>query len=84
MIIAWSENAWEDYLYWQANDKKILKRINSLVTEITRHPFSGAGNPEALKHQWSGYWSRRINQEHRIIYKVSNDMLIIAQCRYHY
>ncbi|MBT4123207.1 Txe/YoeB family addiction module toxin [Candidatus Woesearchaeota archaeon] len=84
MIIAWAENAWDDYLYWQKIDKKILKRINDLVKDIKRHPFEGLGSPEPLKHSWSGYWSRRINKEHRIVYKFKDKTLFIAQCRYHY
>jgi len=84
MIIAWAENAWADYLYWQKIDKKILKRINELVKDIKKHPFEGLGSPEPLKHNWSGYYSRRINKEHRIVYKFENETLSIAQCRYHY
>lgn len=84
MLICWSENAWEDYLYWQQIDKKTLKRINNLIKEIIRHPFEGVGSPEPLKHNWSGYWSRRIDREHRLVYKVTSDSVIIAQCRYHY
>lgn len=84
MIIAWAENAWADYLYWQKIDKKILKRINDLIKDIKRHPFEGLGSPEPLKHSWSGYYSRRINKEHRIVYKFENETLSIAQCRYHY
>lgn len=84
MIIAWTENAWADYLYWQKIDKKILKRINELVKDIKKHPFEGLGSPEPLKHNWSGYYSRRINKEHRIVYKFEDEMLSIAQCRYHY
>jgi toxin YoeB len=84
MIIAWSENAWADYLYWQKVDKKILKRINALVKDIKRQPFSGLGSPKPLKHSWSEYHSRRINQEHRLVYKLENQTLFIAQCRYHY
>ncbi len=84
MLICWSENAWEDYLYWQQIDKKTLKRINNLIKEIIRHPFEGVGSPEPLKHNWSGYWSRRIDREHRLVYKVTSDSIIIAQCRYHY
>ena len=74
MKLIWSEQSWEDYLYWQQNDKKVLKR----------EPFKGIGEPEPLKHSWSGYWSRRINLEHRIIYKALADSILIAQCRYHY
>jgi toxin YoeB len=84
MILSWAENAWEDYLYWQSIDKKILKRINQLVKDILRHPFEGIGDPEPLKHHWSGYWSRRIDREHRIVYKSTMDTLYIIQCRFHY
>ena len=78
------DESWEDYLYWQANDKKLLKRINLLITDIQRHPFSGLGDPEPLRHNWTGYWSRRIDREHRIVYKATDNSIIIAQCRYHY
>jgi toxin YoeB len=84
MILSWAENAWEDYLYWQSIDKKILKRINQLVKDILRHPFEGIGDPEPLKHHWSGYWSRRIDREHRIVYKSTMNTLYIVQCRFHY
>ncbi len=84
MILSWAETAWEDYLYWQTTDKKLVKRINTLIADILRHPFTGIGEPEPLKHNWSGYWSRRINLEHRIVYKVVENGVIIAQCRYHY
>ncbi len=84
MKILFAENAWEDYLYWQQNDKKILQRINQLIKEIQREPFSGIGKPELLKFNWSGYWSRRINDEHRLVYKVQDNTISIAQCRYHY
>jgi|TARA_B110000503_G_C6920538_1_gene318471 toxin YoeB len=84
MIIAWSTNAWEDYLYWQLNDKKKLKRINQLIKDLSRNHFDGLGDPEPLKHNWSGYWSRRIDREHRLVYKVEKDTIFIAQCRYHY
>ena len=73
-----------DYLYWQQHDKKILKKLNRLIKEIQREPFEGIGEPEPLKYNWSGYWSRRITIEHRLVYKVSDDTLMIAQCRYHY
>jgi toxin YoeB len=78
------ESVCEDYLYWQTTDKKMLKRINALIKEIQRHPFGGIGKPEPLKHGLSGYWSRRINDEHRIIYKLDQEALLIAQLRYHY
>jgi toxin YoeB len=84
MKLVFAEKAWEDYLYWQKTDKKILKRINALIKEVTRDPFEGIGKPEPLKHALSGYWSRRINDEHRIVYKVQDDSLLIAQLRYHY
>lgn len=84
MILSWAETAWEDYLYWQATDKKTLKRINLLITDIERNPFSGLGDPEPLRHNWTGYWSRRIDREHRIVYKSTDDTIFIAQCRYHY
>ena len=79
-----SEQAWEDYLHWQKIDKKLVQRINDLIKEITRTPHTGAGKPEPLKHALSGYWSRRINDEHRIVYKVIDDSVLIAQLRYHY
>ena len=84
MKLVFAENAWEDYLYWQKTDKKILKRINTLIKDITRDPFEGIGKPEHLKHALSGYWSRRINEEHRIVYKVQDNSLLIAQLRFHY
>lgn len=84
MKFIFSENAWDDYLYWQRNNPKLLKRINSLIKDIQRQPFEGVGKPEPLKHNFSGYWSRRITDEHRIIYKLENDSLMIAQLRYHY
>ena len=84
MKILFAENAWEDYVYWQNTDKKMVKRINQLIKEIQRDPFKGMGNPEPLKFNWTGYWSRRINLEHRLVYKVQGDTISIAQCRYHY
>lgn len=80
----WQEEAWEDYLYWQTQDKKTLKRINALIKDIERSPFEGIGKPEPLKHDLSSYWSRRIDDTNRIVYKVNNDILEIAQCRTHY
>jgi toxin YoeB len=82
--LVFSAHAWEDYLYWQRTDRKIFQRINTLLREIQRTPFEGIGKPEPLKHGMSGYWSRRINDEHRIIYKIEADSLLIAQLRYHY
>ncbi|QOJ08701.1 Txe/YoeB family addiction module toxin [Nitrosomonas sp. H1_AOB3] len=84
MKLVFSEQAWEDYLHWQKTDRKTVQRINTLVKEITRTPHEGIGKPEPLKHALSGYWSRRINDEHRIVYKIADDSLFIAQLRYHY
>ncbi len=84
MRLIFSEHAWNDYLYWQKTDKKIVKRINLLIKEVQRSPHNGIGKPEPLKHALTGYWSRRINDEHRFVYKVSNDSMLIAQLRYHY
>ena len=84
MILAWADDAWNDYLYWQAQDKKTLKRINLLIKDVMRHPFEGLGEPEPLKHNWQGFWSRRIDLEHRLVYQVRDDTLFVAQCRYHY
>ena len=84
MILSFSDDAWDDYLHWQQHDKKILKKINRLIKEIQRDPFEGIGEPEPLKYNWSGYWSRRITIEHRLVYKVTDNNLMIAQCRYHY
>lgn len=79
----WANNAWDDYVYWQDTDKKILKRINDLINDIKRSPFSGIGKPEPLKFQLHGYWSRRINSEHRLVYKYEGGVITIIQCRYH-
>ena len=84
MILSWADTAWEDYLYWQKIDKRMLQRINNLIKDTKRQPFEGIGDPEPLKHNWTGYWSRRINKEHRLVYKVVDGTLFIAQCRYHY
>ena len=84
MKLVFSEQAWDDYLYWQKTDKKIIKRINSLIKEIKRSPYEGVGKPESLKYGLSGYWSRRVNDEHRIVYKFENDSILIANLRYHY
>jgi len=80
----WSDNAWEDYLYWQTQDRKTLKRINDLLRDIERDPFGGIGKPEPLKYEWQGYWSRRINETDRLIYRVNNEQLEVAACRSHY
>ncbi|MCX8588002.1 MULTISPECIES: Txe/YoeB family addiction module toxin [unclassified Gilliamella] len=79
-----SDESWNDYLYWQATDKKMIKRINELLKDISKTPFSGVGKPEALKFNLSGYWSRRINSEDRLVYKIENNCIIILSCRYHY
>jgi toxin YoeB len=84
MTLTFSDHAWEDYLYWQTTDKKILKRINLLIKDIQREPYAGIGKPEPLKHGLSGYWSRRIDEEHRIVYKCLAETILIAQLRYHY
>lgn len=84
MKLVFSERAWEDYLYWRETDRRLLGRINQLIREIQREPFSGIGKPEPLKHAFQGYWSRRINDEHRIVYKIRDDSVLIAQIRYHY
>jgi toxin YoeB len=82
--LIFAEKAWEDYLHWQKTDKKMLTRINTLIKDIKREPFEGIGKPEALKHALSGYWSRRINDEHRIVYKIYQNSVLVAQLRYHY
>lgn len=84
MKLVFSERAWDDYLHWQATDRKVLSRINTLIREITREPYSGMGKPEPLRHALAGYWSRRIDSEHRIVYKITGDTVLIAQVRYHY
>ena len=84
MRISFTPQAWEDYLYWQATDKKMVKRINLLIKDITRSLFEGKGKPEPLKHELSGLWSRRITEEHRLVYEVSENVLMLTQCRFHY
>lgn len=84
MNIQFSSKAWDDYVYWQQIDKKILKKINELIKDISRSPYEGIGKPEPLKHALSGFWSRRITDEHRLIYRVEGAVLYIAQARYHY
>ncbi len=84
MKIVFMDDALEDYLYWQQADKSMLKKINGLIKEITRTPFQGTGKPEALRENLSGFLSRRINLEHRLVYTVENESVIILQCRYHY
>lgn len=84
MKIIFQSAAWEDYLYWQQTDKSILKKINTIIKEIERIPYEGQGKPEMLKHDLSGWWSRRLNLEHRVVYRIEDDSIIILQCRYHY
>ena len=86
MIVGFADKGWEDYQYWVQNDKKIVKRINLLLKDIKRDPFDskGLGKPERLKENLSGYFSRRITSEHRLVYKIIDDIVVIAQCRYHY
>jgi len=82
--LVFADEAWEDYLYWQQQDKRMVKRINELIAATKRDPFSGIGKPEPLKHALSGFWSRRITDEHRMVYKAEKEALLIAQLRYHY
>jgi toxin YoeB len=84
MKLIFADAAWEDYLYWQRQDKRIVERIHKLIQEVQREPFVGIGKPEPLKHDFAGYWSRRITDEHRMVYKIEGDGLLIAQLRYHY
>ncbi len=84
MTLSWSINAWEDYLNWQKTDKAVFKRINILIKECLRTPGEGTGKPEALKTNYSGYWSRRITNEHRLVYKIFEERIHIIQCKYHY
>ncbi len=78
------DESWDDYLYWQKTNKKSVKKINELLKDISRTPFTGLGKPEALKHKYKGFWSRRIDSEHRLIYAVKDDEIFIAKCRFHY
>ena len=84
MRLLWHENAWEDYLYWQTQDRKTVKRINQLIRDMLRSPYEGIGKPEPLKGNLSGWWSRRIDDEHRIVYRILHDDLVIASCKNHY
>ena len=84
MKLIFSQDAWDDYLHWQKTDRRLLNRVNLLIREVLRSPFEGIGKPEPLKHGLAGYWSRRINDEHRLVYKVEGESVMIAQCRYHY
>ena len=84
MKLVFADEAWDDYLYWQRQDRKMVNRINKLIQEVKRDPFSGVGKPEPLRHALAGFWSRRITDEHRMVYRVESDALLIAQLRYHY
>jgi toxin YoeB len=84
MRIVFSKNSWEDYKSWQSEDKKMLRKINDLITDIQRSPHEGAGKPETLKYDLAGFWSRRIDREHRLVYQVIGEDILIYSCRYHY
>ena len=84
MILVWTEAAWKDYLWWQGKDRATMKRINRLIEDSLRHPYDGIGKPERLKLDLSGFWSRRITQEHRLVYAVDGERLTVVSCRYHY
>ena len=84
MVLIFTKNAWDDYLSWQKIEKKIVKKINGLIKDIQRNPFDGLGKPERLKYDLAGYWSRRIDNEHRLVYQVVNNELLIYACRFHY
>ena len=84
MKLVWAGKAWQDYIYWQENDKRTVSKINDLIKEIRRTPFIGKGKPEPLRHTLAGLWSRRISAEHRLVYTVADDSLLIISCRYHY
>ncbi|MCB1714398.1 MAG: Txe/YoeB family addiction module toxin [Candidatus Competibacteraceae bacterium] len=83
-VLAWTKEAWSDYLYWQTQDKKTFKRINKLIAETLRNPFAGIGKPEALKENLAGFWSRRIDDSNRLVYVVDRNRLTVISCRYHY
>jgi len=82
--LVFAEGAWQDYLYWQKQDRRMVERINLLIRETQREPFAGIGKPEPLKHALAGFWSRRITDEHRMVYRLESDALLIAQLRYQY
>jgi len=84
MKLTFTDEAWNEYLYWQVKDKKILKKINTLIKDTKRDPFDGLGKPEPLKHELAGYWSRRISQEHRLVYEIFEESILVVSCRYHY
>ena len=84
MKLIFGEQSWSDYLYWQSTNKRILKKINALLQDIKRNPFDGIGKPEPLKHEMAGTWSRRITQEHRLVYEIFEESILVVSCRYHY
>ena len=84
MLITFTQNAWDDYIYWQSADKKLVKKINELFKEIKRDSYNGIGKPEALKYDLAGYWSRRIDHEHRLVYQVKDETILVYACRFHY
>lgn len=84
MRLTWLPKGWDDYLHWQENDRKMLRRVNEVIRDTLRDPFDGVGKPEPLRHHLKGWWSRRITQEHRLVYKVEDGSLLIMQCRFHY
>ena len=84
MKLIFVDESWEDYLYWQKTDRKIMERINNLIKDISRNPYSSLGKPEPLKYKYQGFWSRRITEEHRLIYRVADDEIHIAKSRFHY
>lgn len=84
MKLIFADVAWDDYLYWQHQDRRMVARINTLIKAVQREPFAGIGKPEPLKHALAGYWSRRITDEHRMVYRIDRDSMLIAQLRYHY
>lgn len=84
MKLTFTDEAWDEYLYWQVKDKKVLRKINTLIKDTKREPFDGLGKPESLKHELGGYWSRRITQEHRLVYEVFEESILVVSCRYHY
>ncbi len=83
-LLAWTDDAWADYVYWQGQDKKTIKRINKLVTDTKRSPFEGIGKPEPLKENLSGFWSRRVDESNRLVYAVNDSHITVISCRYHY
>ena len=84
MRVVFNSDSWQEYLYWQSSNRKMCGKINALLKDISRHPFSGLGKPEMLKHDLAGFWSRRIDQEHRLVYRVTEDEIQVYSCRFHY